>query len=446
MIFQRALIATPDTPPASSAPVPRRRLVGRLLHTGLIPRTPLGRRLAVIAAIDSCGTGMFLTGSALFFTRILGLTAGQVGLGLTVAALVGLAVAVPIGVVADKARSGRVYISLQVWRGIWFLAYSCTWSFPGFLLVACCIGLADTVIPAVNQAVVGSVTAPEDRVDTLAKIRAVRNIGFGAGALAATGVIQAGTPAAYRLVVVINAVSFFLAALLLWRSRVTAMTSVVGTGARPRSLVRNARYVAIALMNGVLSVHMTLLSLALPLWISQHTRISVPLIGLLVVLNTVLAVALQARFAAPATELRGAMRCMRWAGYSLAGFGVAAFAMGRLAPWSGAVTAVIAVVLLTFGEMWQSAGGWTISYELADPARRAQYLSTFQLGTGLQAVLGPWMLTRFVFTTGGGWLVFAAFVAATAILVRFIVENGAADLPSRGEIGSLSQVELGRTV
>src|SRR5262249_58689599 len=68
----------------------------------LVPGQRVGRWLALAALIDSTGTGLFMTGSAIYFTRVVGLSAAQVGLGLSVAGLVGLLGSVPIGVLGDR--------------------------------------------------------------------------------------------------------------------------------------------------------------------------------------------------------------------------------------------------------------------------------------------------------------------------------------------------------
>ena len=51
-------------------------------------RRPLARRLSVQSLLFALGEGTFITGSAVFFTQIVGLSAAQVGLGLTIAGVV----------------------------------------------------------------------------------------------------------------------------------------------------------------------------------------------------------------------------------------------------------------------------------------------------------------------------------------------------------------------
>ena len=63
----------------------------------LLPEPGPQRTLALAAFINTAGTGLFVTSSALFFTRSVGLPVSQVELGLTIAALAGLTVGIPAG-------------------------------------------------------------------------------------------------------------------------------------------------------------------------------------------------------------------------------------------------------------------------------------------------------------------------------------------------------------
>jgi MFS family permease len=406
------------------------RLTGlaSLASASLVPTSRVGRRLALAALVDSFGTGMFLTGSAVYFTRVIGLSPGQVGIGLSVAGLAGLVLSVPLGILGDRIGPGRLYVEFQVWRGVWYAAYALVSGFTGFLVTATAIEIADAALPAISQAVVGMAVPDEERMATLARVRAVRNVGFGLGAVVATGVLALGSRQAFLALVVVNAVAVLLGgALLRFGTDISALRTAT-VAVRKFGLVTDRRYLGAALLSGILSIHMSLLFTGLPLWISSHTHVPVVLIGALVTINTVLAVTLQARFAVAAERLSGAMRTMVWAGLALAGFGVAAFLMSRISAVPVvALLAVMAVVLLTCGELWQSAGGWAISYELAPEHRRTEYLATFQLGTALQVSAGPVIVVSLVFPYTAGWLVFALIVAVAGFLVPRVVRDGQQD-------------------
>jgi len=393
-------------------------VVSEFLAATLVPAGQVGRRLALAALIDSFGSGMFLTASAIYFTTVVGLSATQVGLGLSVAGFAGLLGSVPLGMLGDRVGSGRVYVALQLWRALGYVAYPLVGGFGGFVVVATAIEVGDAALPAIAQTVVGQAVGDADRVTTLAKVRAVRNLGFGLGAAVAAGVLAIGSRPAFLALVLVNAAAILVSALLLHRAGITALRTVAVSSQRFEP-VRDGAYLAVTLLNGVLSIHMTLLFVGLPLWLSGHTDVPVPLFGGLVVINTVLAVTLQARFAERTNQPAGAIACMVRAGLALAGFAVLAELLGRIHLTSVAVVlAVLAVVLLTCGELWQSAGGWAISYQLAPPGRQARYLATFQLGTAVQMMAAPAIVVGLVFPHGFGWLGLALVTTAAGFLVR----------------------------
>jgi MFS family permease len=407
-------------PPPEAEASPSSSWIARELHDRVIPQQRIGKQLAGISLFDAIGSGMYYTGSALYFTTVVGLSASRVGLGLSLGAAAGLVCGVPIGLLADRIPAGRVYIALQVLRGVAFTAFCLVGSFPQFAAVCVLAGITEAALPPVQQAVVGVSVPGEKRVDTLAKVRAVRNVGFGLGALIAAAAIGHGTKTAFLILVAGNAASYFVVAAALWRIGIGKVAVHVQRAARQTiRFVPDARYTLTGLLSGILSVHSTLLVVALPLWFAVHAKMPEALVGILVALNTLMAVVFQAGFARSSTTLPGAVRTALWAGLALAGFGIAS----QFAPHLHATAAVIAVafaavILLTLGELWQSASGWSLSYELADPDRRTAYLSTFQLGQSLQAALAPWLITTLIFPATAGWLVFAAILAGAGLATR----------------------------
>jgi hypothetical protein len=68
--------------------------------------------LAVLA--NTFGFGLVVTSSVLYFTRVVHLPVGRVGLGLTIAGLIGLAAGIPIGDLADRGRADPPLIASTV--------------------------------------------------------------------------------------------------------------------------------------------------------------------------------------------------------------------------------------------------------------------------------------------------------------------------------------------
>jgi MFS family permease len=82
-----------------------------------------------------------------------------------------------------------------------------------------------------------------------------------------------------------------------------------------------------------------------------------------------------------------------------------AFTGGELNPLSWVLLAA-AVVLVTIGEIKQTAGAWGLSFSLANEHRVGEYQSVFGLGVAVQTILGPLLVTVLI-SDGRGWLVLA---------------------------------------
>ncbi len=73
--------------------------------------------------LSAFGDGVFLTGSAVFFTQIVGLSAAQVGLGLTIAGVATFALAVPLGKLSDTYGAKRVWALASLLEALLYLVW-----------------------------------------------------------------------------------------------------------------------------------------------------------------------------------------------------------------------------------------------------------------------------------------------------------------------------------
>ncbi len=392
---------------------------------GWLPAGRTSRRFVAASFVDAVGTGLFLAGSALFFTRVIGLTSAQVGLGLTLAAVVGFPCSVALGRLADRFGSRRTVVVIYAWRGLGFLAYLLVHDARGFIVVACILGASQWAIGPLVQAMVGAAEEGPDRVRTMAAMNAVRNAGFAVGALLATLAIASGSATAYRGLVVGDAASFFVAAVLFARTTLAVAGSVRREASGRRGAgVRNASYLLFAAANGVLVLHSVLLTVGLPLWISTRTHAPASLVGVVVVLNTVLAIVLGIRLSRSVDGVHAGGARQHRAGWCLAACCVLVAATPHLGALAATLVLLCAAVALTLGEIWQSIGGWALSYALSPEGRRGYYLTVYNLGEPCSAMAGPVVLTLGVMQGGSaGWLGLAGVFAVTGVAVRAIARR-----------------------
>src|SRR5262245_35595213 len=78
----------------------------------LLPQTRAGRVMALATLINVTGNRVYVVVAVLYFTRIVGLTPTQVGVGLSIAGLCGLLSGVPMGHIGDRVGGRELIIVL----------------------------------------------------------------------------------------------------------------------------------------------------------------------------------------------------------------------------------------------------------------------------------------------------------------------------------------------
>lgn len=393
----------------------------RIRRRGL-PKSPEARAFIIVAFVDAFGRGFFLAGSTLFYTQVIKLSVTQVGIGLSVAGLAGVICAVPIGRAADRFGDSRVLIILQLSRAAAFIAYPFVSSFGLFLVVAGCVGAGEWAIGPIIQSVATSTALDTSMVGAMALVAVARNVAYALSAAIAAVAITLGGPRIYTGFVLANAAALLASAALMTRLRLRPRTQAApGRAGRSGSWLlpfRNMSFLLLSLANGILYLHATLLSVTMPLWIITRTTAPRALVGVVLLVNTALAVMFQVRLSRGGDDIHDAGRKQRRAGTALAFFSILMAVSGSTPALAASLLLLLAVTMLTLGEMWQSAGGWGISYALSPREQQTYYLSVYQLGSTGMTVAGPVLLSAAVIDQGAiGWLVLAAVFALTGLAI-----------------------------
>lgn len=364
---------------------------------------------------NSVGDGAFVVTSALFFTRVVGLSTAEVGLGLTIAWLVGFLAGVPLGNLADRkgARGTAVLLALTTATAV--ASFLVVRSFAGFLIAAVIYACSQTGLTAARQALLAGLVAPAERTRIRAFLQSTVNAGLAIGALLGGVALRFDSTAAYLVVFAVDALSFLIAAGLL--RRVPSIATTLRVAGEPRVAVLHDRpYAVLALINALMLLFMPLISLVGPLWIVTRTNAPSWVVASLMIVNTLGVTFFQVRIAKSVTDLRTASRSVRYAGVAmLAACAVfATTAAGLSAPLT-AVVLVIAAALLTLGEMKLASGAWEISFGLAPADKQGQYQGFFGTGPAIARMLGPALLTTVVLGWGPiGWLAVGALFLGTS--------------------------------
>ena len=365
------------------------------------------RRYALVTLIDSIGTALYLTVSVVYFTRFVGLAPAAVGSGLSIALVVGLLASVPAGKWGDRAGHKRVLVALNLAEAVLFACYPLVTNFAGFVTVVALTALAETGANPVRRALAAELAEGEGRVRLLAVNRAVYNVGFAIGSLGAGVVLAVDSEWGYRVLLLGNAVSFAIAALVVATIQVPerepAEEATPGAAVGIAGPLRDPGFVAVAVLSGLLFLHVSVLSVGVPLWVIGHTSGPAWSVAALFVLNTAITVLFQVRASRGADTVAGAGRanllaalvlCLACGLYATSAAGPAAVAVGLL---------LLATAALTAGEMFSSAGSWGMSFVLSPEHRMGEFQGAFNLITQAAQVVGPVLATTVVAAGVGGW-------------------------------------------
>jgi MFS family permease len=332
----------------------------------LVPTDPLVRRLALSTLVNRFGSGLFMTTSALFFTRSAGLSVGQVGIGLTIAGACGVAASIPAGHAADRWDPRKLVVVLALIEAAGMLSYVRVHSMATFLPAICLVAIVDQSGNAIRNTLIAVGLPLERRTPTRAYLRVVTNLAIGAGAAVAALALQADTRTAYLSVIIVDALTFVFAAALLVRLPLVASPEK-GNGGPPRRALTDLPYLTITVLCAVLTVQFGILEVGLPLWIAGHTSAPRVMVSVVFLLNTAMIVLHATR---RIDSVGAAGRAARRSGLLLGLACLVYAAAGGTAAWIAAVILIVGGVVQTFGEMISAAVGWTRG-ELPDDVRTA---------------------------------------------------------------------------
>lgn len=391
-------------------------------------------------SVDRTGSGLWAASSVLYLTFVTHLSAQQIGVLLGAAGVAGVAGSPLAGRLAGRFPVRALLIGCHLLRLVTLtLVLVCT-GFDALLPVVAVTYLGDRAAKMLEM-LFATRAAGERRTAYQALSRSAANAGYAVGAgIAAIG-LAVGTTDAYRALILGNALSFVVAAVLVWRTgepreRATEMvrTGNAGAGssqagssqasgagtpepAHPKGPWRDRGYLRFVVLDIPMNLDDSILGVGLPLWLVNRTSAPHALVPAFLVINTVLVVVLQLAVSKRADGPRRAIRAVLLYGalvFVCCGFLAAAAGCGT---WAAAAVLLAAAVLVTLAELMRSVSSWELAVLLAPPDARAAYLGVAGMAQSIQKSAGPPLLTGVVMAAGPvGWLVLGTAVAGLAVV------------------------------
>ncbi|WP_244184074.1 MFS transporter [Streptomyces cellostaticus] len=375
--------------------------------------------------------------AAVFFTRSVGLSVAQVGLGMGVGSVVGLLSGVPVGRIADRRGPREVYMLTLTVQAVAMAMLVLVHTFWLFTVVVCLTELAGSASQAARGPIVRGLAGPRP-AHFRAYLRAAVNLASSIGAVPAAFVVQLDTHAGYLCLVLGNALSFVATAVIV--SRLPSLPPVPAPrGSGRRSALKDHRYLVITALDGIMSIHGSVLVFALPLWIIGHTHAPRWFTGSSVLLNTAMVIFLQVRASRGIDTNAAAAHAWRRAGCAfLAGMTLIGLASGTSA-WGAVLLILLGVGVHTLGELLHAAGSFELRYSLAPAYAQGQYSGVFRFGSGLASVVAPSVLAWLCLDGGTlGWLLMGGIFLSVGFVAPPVVRW--AQRPRRKEAANAAPV------
>ncbi|NCJ05251.1 MFS transporter [Synechococcales cyanobacterium C] len=386
--------------------------------------------------LSQVGIGFTLFYAPIFFVSQVGLSATQVGLGLGSGSISGVVGRVWGGTAADSVTWGRrrvLLISAAV-STLADLVLVLATDFPVFVVGQLLMGLGVGLYWPATEAMVADIVTVEQRQDAFAIVRLADSLGLGLGVI--FGGILVATTGAYRLLFVIDGVTFLLFFGVIYGAIAETLPPQLanpGSSLRGWAIALKDQTLLIYVAGNILfTTYLAQVQSTVPLYLSQFVGggLSEATLSGLFTGHVVLAALCQlpvSRALQSMSEVRGLMvsACLWGLGFGLVGLaGVSS--VGSVA-WAAVAMATMAIAMASYTPVASS-----LVVALAPEDRRGVYLSVNSLcwafGYFIGPPLGGWALDQARWVADGFWVA-AAVSVSVAIAILAILGRRLASTP-----------------
>ncbi len=347
---------------------------------------------------SAVGSGFTMFYAPIFFVNVLGIQATHVGIGIGCAGVAGVVGRIMGGSCADSPRFGRkgtlLIASALLTLGATFFAISeGLWHFiVGNILNGLGIGF---YWPAA-EAFIADVTKPAKLNEAFALTRLGDYIGLGLGVL--LGGLVIGHHGTYRLIFIVDAISFLILICFIWKGLKETMPP---QGTTPRKSIVQNWMVALsdrhllfyALMNLLFTNNILQISTTLPIYfvnfVPNHSatgfdaKIIANLFSVYIVLISIFIMPLARLTAAWSKSNVLMIACVLWCGT----FALCAYLGTGIA--EPLVAAISIIVLFAFANALYGPSASSLVVEIAPEDSKAIYLSVNSVCWGVASSFGP---------------------------------------------------------
>ncbi|MFB9903181.1 MFS transporter [Allokutzneria oryzae] len=373
-------------------------------------------RIALLVALgaDNFGSGLFLPLALVYVTQVVGLPLGTAGTVVALGTAFGLLVPPVAGRFVDRVGPRPVVITSQLLQAAGAFAYLVADGVVLVVLAALLLAAGQQLFYSSLFALIADVAGSESKDRAFAVVGMVRAGSFGAGALAAGGLLTVAGPFGFQVAVAADAVSFLGCAVLLaaW-VRVEHVPRHQDSPALAR-LLTDRPYLALIGITGLVALSTDFFLVGVPVYAIDQLSGPLWLPGAALALHTAVtsvggtaALRVTNRFSRTTAMAIGAGLVALWCVVSL----VAVLLPLEWRP--GAVLASTSV--LSVGGLFFAARGNAIAVEIAPQEVRGRYLAAFQYAYTVPGFVTPAVVGLFSVSVWLPWMIVAVCSAVAVV-------------------------------
>jgi MFS family permease len=339
-------------------------------------------------AIDSFGGGCAGPLLLLYFNKVAGIPLGTAGLMLTVATLFSIAAPAAVGVVIDRVGPRNIVIAAQFAQGVAFTGFFFGRSLWLLFLCSLITTTGQRVFWSGIFSLLADVADEGERDKWFGLGGMMQAGGVALGALVAGWLLAIGGDAPFLFAMALNAVTFYLAGLLLLRLHPSHHKRThQDTGPAPL-LRKDKTFLVLIAANTSLAMCTMMLGVGMPVYVTEALTVPKWLVGVLIAATSVV-LATGQTLVVRHTERRRRTNVMVVAGITYAAWALLmALQVHIPGGWVVAVL-VLATACYAFADVLHAATNNALSAAIAPQVGRGKYLSYWQYSFTFSSVLAP---------------------------------------------------------
>ncbi|TCC40293.1 MFS transporter [Kribbella speibonae] len=339
-------------------------------------------------AIDSFGGGCAGPLLLLFFNKVAGIPLGTAGVMLTVATLFSIAAPAAVGLVVDRVGPRNLVVGAQFAQGLAFTGFFFGRSMWLLFLCALVMTTGQRVFWSAIFSLLADVADEGERDKWFGLGGMMQAGGLALGALVAGWLLAIGGDAPFLFAMALNAVTFYLAGLLLLRLH-PSHHERTNQDSGPAPLLRKDKtFLALIGANTLLALCTMMLGVGVPVYVTEALTVPKWLVGVLIAATAVV-LATGQTLVVRHTEQRRRTNVMVVAGITYAVWALLMALQVHIAAGWVVPVLVLATACYAFADVLHAATNNALSAEISPAVGRGKYLSYWQYSFTFSSVLAP---------------------------------------------------------